>query len=92
MIQELSLRAMRHESTEFNQVYESLAKRHINEPGIREQLLSVMVRLGLLNPDGSPVQREPVAVGAAAGEGKVWTPDGDSGGEPGEGKKLWVPD
>ena len=99
MIQELSLRAMRHESAEFNQIYETIAKRHINEAGVREQLLSVMVRLGLLHPDGSPIQREPIAVGAPAGgsgESKVWTPDGSTGGsgsEPNEGKsKLWVPD
>lgn len=93
LIQELTLRAIRHESREFNEVYERLAKRHINEPGIREQLLNVMVRLGLVRPDGTPIEREPVAVGtAAAGStgSAVWTPDSAS--QVGEEKsKLWVP-
>ena len=94
LIHELTLRAIRHEPNEFQDVYSRITKRHINESGIRDELLSTMVRLGLLRPDGSPVAPEPVAVGAAAGEGEstLWTPDSEGDTESGEGKsKLWLP-
>ena len=97
LIQELTLRAVRHESKEFNDVYERIAKRHINEPGIREQLLEVMVRLGLLRPDGTPTA-EPATVAAdaaASDTAQVWTPDSaadsPTGGQEESESKLWIP-
>jgi hypothetical protein len=100
LIQELALRAMRRESQEFNAIYERIAKRHINEPGVREQLLDVMVRLGLLRPDGTPVTESaaptPVSGAPAAAEtAELWTPD-SAAESPAAGaeeakSKLWVP-
>ncbi len=90
---------MRRESEEFNAIYERIAKRHINEPGIREQLLEVMVRLGLLQPDGRPVVESappPVTGDTAASEAaEIWTPDSvadsPAGGAEKAKSKLWVP-
>jgi hypothetical protein len=100
LIQELTLRAIRHESDEFNDVYERITKRHINEPGIREQLLEVMVRLGLLRPDGTPTAdtappASTAASAVASDAGQVWTPDSaadsPTGGQEESKSKLWVP-
>jgi hypothetical protein len=100
LIQELTLRAIRHESQAFNDVYERIVKRHINEPGVREQLLEVMVRLGLLQPDGTPAPggaapATDAADAAASNAAGVWTPDSAADSPKGEQEepksKLWVP-
>lgn len=81
----------------FQQITTELQTRHINEPGVKEQLVSILVRLGILRPDGSPATpRQPAAAEPAAAppqQQRIWTPDGDAGALPasGEKSKLWVP-
>lgn len=80
----------------FERNLQELQVRHLNEPGIREQLISILMRLGLLRPDGSMrAPRSPAPEPAAAapgGESKIWTPDSGGAAAPsGEKSKLWVP-
>lgn len=64
-------------------VLEVLQTRHMEEPGVAEGVINLLVRLGLIRPDGSPAQ--PMEPPPAAG---VVVPGAVPGAEPG---KLWVP-
>ncbi|MDY0169381.1 MAG: hypothetical protein RBS80_22750 [Thermoguttaceae bacterium] len=84
---------------------EHIQQSHFAESGVPERFSSLLIRLGLINPDGTP---GPAAVAAqrraemarAAGHGgvgstaqaepgKLWTPESETGGK---GGKLWTPD
>ena len=65
------------------QIIQRLQQRHINEPGVRQRLYSLMVQLGIITPDGRPTMRpdqglRPAgaapAAAAAPAPGKLWTP------------------
>jgi len=83
----------------FEKNMQELQSRHLNEPGVREQVVSILMKLGLIRPDGSPnVPRPPTggatapSEAAAAPEQKIWTPGGEASPQPGgEKSKLWVP-
>jgi hypothetical protein len=68
---------------------------HIREPGVADALRNLLVQMGVMRPDGTPVadltgQQHPgQAAEPPEQESKLWTPDSEqSGGE----KKLWTPD
>lgn len=81
-----------------------IESRHLDEPGVAERFAEILVRLGILRPDGtvaphpgrragesaSPVESEPAAAGAATDTGKLWTPD--SAKPSGGGGGLWTPE
>ncbi len=91
---ELPLRLMRGEGSEVRHILTVLQTRHIREPGVSESLFSILVRFGVVTPDGRLVaEPESVAAEAAADPGtKLWTPDST---QPASGEKkdsqLWVP-
>jgi hypothetical protein len=75
---------------------EHIQSRHVEEPGVGEALQQMMIDVGLLHPDGTPVampEEEPAMAGAAepaAAPGGLWTPDSA---QPGSGGgKLWTPE
>jgi hypothetical protein len=96
---ELPLRFRREEPDEARRVLEHLERRHINEPGVAHALSELLVRLGVLNPDGTPAvpleeappeQPSLIVPGQeGAKPGELWTPDSQkpSGDKPG----IWTP-
>ncbi len=87
------------------QLLDHVQNTHLEEPGVRERLMELLVRMGLINPDGSPgptamaaQQRSEMARAAGHGgvgttppaeAGKLWTPESETGSG---GGKLWTPD
>ncbi|TWT94892.1 tetratricopeptide repeat protein [Neorhodopirellula pilleata] len=96
LLTELPLRLRLGQPEKFQECVQSIMSQYGNNPEVMGQLQQILVRFGLIRPDGSPVQRPqaaPAAVGSDAGGG-LWTPDGGSkpaaqGAE--GGSKLWVP-
>jgi hypothetical protein len=94
---ELPIRLERGEPQEVGRLVQHLQSKHINEPGVADALLQFMVQIGAINPDGTPTAgmtaapQEPAAPAAEPEAGKLWTPDGESGGG-GDKPALWTPD
>ncbi len=70
-----------------------IESRHIQEPGVAQTLTQMLINIGLLNPDGTPVtmpgrRAAGEAAPPAAEPSKLWTPGSES---PGTGGKLWTP-
>jgi len=97
---ELSLRFEQGDARESQELLSHLQNRHMEEPGVAESLMRLLVRYGVLRPDGTPVgpppmQHEPILAAAdqampgQPAPGKIWTPGSD---QPGGEKKLWTPD
>jgi hypothetical protein len=96
---EVPFRFGRGQPAEAVRLVQHLQQRHIQEPGVAQALTQLLVELGLLHPDGTPVARPDAAAPLAAGPmadqrpadepGRLWTPD--SGAAPGGGGKLWTP-
>ena len=73
-----------------------LTTKHINEPGVRETIMQFFHSIGIDPRTGAPIGQPAAAPAAPAPaaaepESKLWTPDGDSGGQQGGGK-LWLPE
>ncbi|MEM9185387.1 MAG: hypothetical protein AAGB00_02695 [Planctomycetota bacterium] len=97
---ELELHVVEGAPEEANRLLQHLRAEHIEEPGVAEQLYQLLYALGA-TPDAVPagaaadpappmpgLAPAPGAEPAAAGAGKIWTPQGESGGG---GGKLWTP-
>lgn len=96
LLDELSARISLGDVEEVPRLLDVLGSRHINEPGVREQMTSILMAIGAIGPDGQLVstaqQPAPSATAAepvAAQPGKIWTPGGDTGS--GEKPKIWTP-
>ena len=100
LLRELEVRLMMGDSQRANELLTELQTKYVRDPGVAQALYSLLVRLGIISPDGQP--RQPGAGApsqpssqpsqAAAASPGVWTPDGPqapSGG--GEKPKLWIP-
>ncbi|HUT14352.1 MAG TPA: hypothetical protein VMY42_27955 [Thermoguttaceae bacterium] len=97
---ELSFRFEQGDGNEVQELLNHLQNRHMEEPGVAESLMRLLVRYGVLRPDGMPVPpppmyHEPILAAADQGmpgqpaPGRIWTPGSD---QPGGEKKLWTPD
>jgi len=96
---ELSLRFERRELAEISRLIEHVHREHIREPGVAQALGELLVRAGILQPDGTlvdadgpPADEQPAIVvpgDAMAEPGKLWTPDSQK--PPGEKPKIWTP-
>jgi len=95
LLRELGIRFARGEAQEVHDLLRRIETRHITEPGVREALYEMLVRVGLIRPDGQPVsmpatpeRAEPVPT-----DSPIWTPGtpqpGDQSKKP---SQLWVPD
>lgn len=77
-------------------LFEHIRTVHGREPGVGQQLATILMDAGLLRPDGSPAampaqaEAQPglIIPGATEEPGKLWTPEQAGDGE----KKLWIPD
>ena len=84
---------------EASRLIDHVQSRHMEEPGVGEAMMQLLVRLGIIRPDGTPAGPPPgpaapmpgstEPIGAAEPQDKIWTPGSD---EPGGEKKLWTPD
>ena len=98
LLNELSLRIVRGESELAQQIFEQIRARHLEEPGVSENLYKILESYGLL-PQASQAVPSPAGLAtppAQAGESQtLWTPDADSSSTDGAQKpkesKLWVP-
>ncbi|MGA2066454.1 MAG: hypothetical protein ABSG86_15875 [Thermoguttaceae bacterium] len=90
---ELSFRFAAGHAAEAMQLVQHVETRHIEEPGVAQALTHLLIEIGLLNPDGTPVQlaprpEEPAAAPAGQPSG-LWTPDSAKAAG---GGKLWTPE
>jgi hypothetical protein len=94
-LMELSFHFAHRDGPNAVRLLEHIQSRHIEEPGVGEALTQMMIDVGLLRPDGTPVtlpEQEPAMAGVeepAAEAGGLWTPDSA---QPGSGGKLWTPE
>jgi len=94
---ELPLRLYEGDAERIQHIMTVLQTRHMNEPGVSESLYNILLRFGVITPDGQLAQRPdeaPPTAPETAGpeEPKVWTPDAPQG-QAGKTQtsKLWVP-
>ena len=100
LLNELPLRLQAGDAEGFQSTIQSITTRYGNHPEVMAQLQRILMSLGLIRPDGSPVS-QPAAPGPGAamdpagatpaGDG-IWTPDSAPAPKSAEGgSKLWVP-
>lgn len=72
------------------ELMQHIESRHINEKGVAQALTQMLINVGLLNADGTPVAAtaHSEAAAPAAEPSKLWTPGSESAGS---GGKLWTP-
>jgi hypothetical protein len=92
-LMELSFRFGHRDVEEALRLMQHIESRHIQEPGVAQTLTQMLINVGLLNPDGTPVagagrRAAPEAAPPAAEPSKLWTPGSESSGS---GGKLWTP-
>jgi len=98
-LMELSIHFARQDADEVNRLLTHIQTHHMNEPGVADAVMNMLVQAGVVRPDGTPAL-EPEEMPAAASPpgvssppaaepGKLWTPGSESGGG---GGKLWTPD
>ncbi len=93
---ELAVHIDRGNAPAAQQMLQHLQQDHINEPGVGERLMQMLMAAGVIGPDGTPAgppSGEAVGLAGAgappADDGKIWTPESET---PGEAKgKIWTP-
>jgi hypothetical protein len=99
LLSELPIRLQLRQVDRLQQIIDEIQTRHAREPGIMNALMSMLMRLGLIQPGGMPGRAPaPAALSAdAGGKGGFWTPDGGAApaaqAAPAAEKKssLWLP-
>jgi hypothetical protein len=96
LIQELTLRLVRHEPEEFARVMERIQRNHLHEPGVADSLRALVAQMGIqpgAAPGGGAPDQPPEPEAASGAGGGIWTPDGDQPAAAEEAKpsKLWLP-
>ena len=94
---ELPVRLIQGDSQAASNLVNHLQTAHMQEQGVSEALMQLLVRFGIIRPDGTPAGPMPGGpapggpdqIAAEPDPGKIWTPGSD---EPGGEKKLWTPD
>ena len=74
-LMELRLRGARGEGEHFNRLLQHLVAEHMNEPHVRQEVTQLLVQMGVIRPDGTPVRQAAPTVMPADAPGKLWTPD-----------------
>ncbi|MBX7165164.1 MAG: hypothetical protein K1X74_02330 [Pirellulales bacterium] len=99
-LRELRLRIVMGQPEEFQRVLDHLAREHFREPGVREAVMSFLMQIGVMTPDGrvrgpqvapSPETASGLVLPESpAASGEIWTPDSEraASGKP----ALWTPD
>lgn len=99
MLDELSMRIARQDVEGAQTLLRQIQVRYQRDQNVMRALAQVLVRHGLISPDGRPVGPPPPGAMPAAGPppaaapaSKLWTPEGAAAPAAGEGKsKLWLP-
>lgn len=95
LLNELPLQIVSGNAGRANELIDRLQSRYLSEPGISDGLYSILVRFGIITPDGQlRVAPTPEAAESpAASSSRLWTPGAppDAGDEK-EPSQLWVPD
>ena len=68
MLVEMTYQLQRGDGEAFARLLQQIQSKHADEPGISEALFQLLVRLGLINPDGT-APRRPATAGAAEAPG-----------------------
>ncbi len=100
LIAELSLRLERGIADECQGLVEQIQMRHMEEPGVSQALMQVLMRFGLITPDGQPASLPPEDESSLVGAGQEEVSGGGillPGGSPDAGSsesksKLILPD
>ncbi len=93
---ELPIHADRMDGDQVARLIGHLQNEHIREPGVAQALTELLMKMGIINPDGSmaePSGGEPsLAVPDASDteSGEIWTPDSQK--PAGEKPGIWTPD
>jgi hypothetical protein len=95
---ELPLHAERGDAEELTRVLTHVQDQHLDEPGVAQAVTELLIEIGVLNPDGTPVGL-PTAPAAkpslvvpgqpGAKPGELWTPDSQK--PSGDKPKIWTP-
>ena len=90
---ELSFRFGHGDVEQAMRLMQHIETRHMEEQGVAQTLTQMLINVGLLNPDGTPVaaagpRRAAESAPPAAEPSKLWTPGSESSGS---GGKLWTP-
>ncbi len=90
---ELSFRFGHGDVDQAMRLMQHIESQHIQEQGVARTLTQMLINVGLLNPDGTPVavpgrRAEAEVIPPTAEPSMLWTPGGES---PGSGGKLWMP-
>ena len=90
---ELSFRFGHGDVEQAMQLMQHIESRHMQEQGVAQTLTQMLINVGLLNPDGTPVaapgrRAAPEAAPPPPEPTKLWTPGSESSGS---GGKLWTP-
>lgn len=92
---ELSYQLGRSDGEAFMRVLSHVQSQHLNEPGVSEALVKLLMYAGLIRPDGTPAMPPTAATPEGAGAsapapepGKLWTPESQ---RPAEERKIWMP-
>jgi hypothetical protein len=99
MLDELSMRIMRHDVEGAQQLLRQIQVRYQRDANVMQALAQLLVRLGVISQDGTPTRRgsaaaeaAPAPAAAAAPASKLWTPETAAAPAASEGKsKLWLP-
>jgi len=82
LIAELNWRFLRHEARECERLIQEIRSRHMNEPGIGQMLVELLVRFGVISPEGVPAGSPPgsaTAMHDMAAAGATTPPSGPGG-------------
>ncbi len=91
---ELSVHIQTGNTLAAQKMLEHIRTDHMNEPGVAQRLMEMLMAAGVISPDGSPAGPAPgdAAVPATTPVDKeLWTPDSATGGSE-QKSKLWVPE
>ncbi len=105
LLRELEVRLVNGDLERANELLVMIQSQHIREPGVSQALYTLLVRFGIISPDGKPAQAaragrpqsapsplisdQPQAPAASEG---IWTPGSPrTPSSGGEKPKLWVP-
>jgi len=97
---ELSFRFDRREGEEAGRLLEHIQSEHMQEAGVAQALAEMLVRVGVMRPDGTPVlppdasgpEESSLVVPGEPGAkpGELWTPESQK--PAGEKSAIWTPD
>ena len=90
---ELTLRLSQGNFAAVDEIVRYLVTHYRNDTAVMEALQDLFIRIGLLNPDGTPSAAMAQAQSRQqTEEPKIWTPDGSTSSGGAQPAKLWVPD